>query len=334
MDAWTLRWDFGSATVQSLGGMLGGLELRLPDGRRIRPLAEGDWSAADGPAYAALPPMIRELRGEWPCIPFGKDEPRELPAAWVADTSRSVDRFAHGYGSHHGWKLVERSADGLTIAIDYPDAHPVRRVERTLRGIAGRAAIDIRLVVEMRSDFELCLALHPVFRLPEVAGAAELVVEGARGGRTYPIKPDPTSRLSPDKSFASPAAVPAADGGALDLTRYPSGLRNEELLQIVAPAGRVILRNHAEGYAAALDYDSELFPTLMLWVANGGLAGYPWQGRFRALGIEPARAAFDLGQAVSALPDNPWRQAGVPTTIRLAAGETLTTDYRISVASL
>ncbi len=80
MDAWTLRWDFGSATVQSLGGMLGGLELRLPDGRRIRPLAEGDWSAADGPEYAALPPMIRELRGEWPCVPFGKDEPRELPA--------------------------------------------------------------------------------------------------------------------------------------------------------------------------------------------------------------------------------------------------------------
>jgi hypothetical protein len=120
----------------------------------------------------------------------------------------------------------------------------------------------------------------------------------------------------------------------LDFTRLPTGLRNDELLQLVAASGRVTLRNHAEGYAATLTYDPELFPTLMLWVANGGLAGYPWKGRFQALGVEPARAAFDLGQEVSALPDNPWRKAGVPTTIRLAAGEWFSTSYAIGVESL
>jgi len=334
MDAWTFRWDCGAATVQALGGMLGRLELRLPGGPAVTPLAEAHWSAADGAAFAALPPMIRELGGEWPCVPFGKDEPRDLPAVWAADMAGSVDRFAHGYGSHHPWRLVERTAEGVTIAIDYPDAHPVRRVERTLRGVAGTAAIAIGLAVEMRSGFDLCLALHPVFRLPENPGAVEVVVEGARGGRTYPVAPDPTSLLRPDAAFATLAEVPAAKGGALDLTRFPSGLRNEELLQVRATTGRVLLRNHAEGYAATLDYDAELFPTVMFWVANGGLAGYPFDGRYRALGIEPARAAFDLGQAVSALSHNPWRAAGVPTTIRLAAGERLETDYRISLEPL
>jgi hypothetical protein len=277
--------------------------------------------------------MIRQMRGEWPCIPFGMSRSRELPAAWRPSAPRTVDPWAHGYGSNHDWKLVERTPDAVTIAIDYPAEHPVRRLERTIRGVAGRAEVGIDLSIHMRRDFNLCLALHPVFRLPAEAKDMEVVIDGARGGRTYPIAPDSTSLVRPDAAFAALGAVPVADGRTLDFTRLPTGLRNEELLQVIAPTGRVTLRNHAAGYATTLRYDAELFPTLMLWVANGGLAGYPWQGQFRALGVEPARAAFDLGQEVSAKTDNPWRQAGVATTIRLAAGEMLTTRYAIGAES-
>jgi hypothetical protein len=331
---WTIAWDAGEARIQALGGMLGPVIFSLPDGRRVEPLARGWWSPADGAEYRALPPMIRHLCGEWPCVPFGMSRPQGLPEAWSVPPGEPVDSWPHGYGSNHEWSLVERAPDTLTIAIAYPSEHPVRRLQRTIRGIAGRAEIGIDLSVEMRRDFDLCLALHPVFRLPETAGQVAIEVEGAGGGRTYPIPPDSTSLARPDTAFQSLREVPAADGGVLDFTRLPTGLRNEELLQLVAGSGRVTLRNHAEAYAATLTYDPELFPTVMLWVANGGLAGYPWAGRFRALGVEPARAAFDLGQDVSARPDNPWLKAGVPTTIRLAAGERLSTSYSIGVEGL
>jgi hypothetical protein len=331
---WTIAWDAGEARVQAVGGMLGPATFSLPDGRRVAPLAQGWWSPADGAKYRALPPMIRELQGEWPCVPFGMSRRRELPEAWRIPQREPVDPWPHGYGSNHEWSLVNASAGQLTLAIDYPAEHPVRRLQRTVRGVPGRPEVRIDLSVEMRRNFDLCLALHPLFRLPDEDCGLEIVAVGAGGGRTYPVSPDPTSLIRPDTAFRSLSAVPAADGGVLDFTRLPTGLRNEELLQLVAASGRVTLRNNAEGYAATLTYDPELFPTLMLWVANGGLAGYPWNGRFRALGVEPSRAAFDLGQEVSALPDNPWRKAGVPTTIRLAAGERFSTSYAIGVESL
>jgi hypothetical protein len=331
---WRIEWDAGRAAVQALGGMLGPLALTLPDGREVEPLALGDWSEAEGPAYDALPPMIRGLRGEWPCVPFGLDRPRALPPAWHPLPSPAVDPWTHGFGSHHEWTLMDRGTDTVTIAIHYPGDHPVRRLQRTVRGIPGRPAIAIDLEVEMRKDFDLCLALHPVFRLPETAGGMEIVIEGAGEGRTYPLVPDPTSRVVPDASFATLAAVPAPGAATVDFSHLPSESPSEDLLQVVASAGRVVLRNHAERYAAALEYDPGLFPTIMLWIANGGLAGYPWNGRFRALGVEPCRAAFDLGPAVSASPANPWRKAGLPTTIPLAAGDRLATRYAISVEAL
>lgn len=331
---WRIDWDRGTASVQALGGMLGPVEFALADGRRVQPLVVGGWAGDGTPEQAALPGLLRQMRGEWPCVPFGMEEQVALPVAWQAAPALVVDSWPHGYGSNHDWSLVSHDADGLVLVIDYPQDHPVRCLRREIRGVPGRAELDLSLRIEVRRAVELTIALHPVFRLPALPRQAELMIAGAGGGRTFPLVTDPSSQALQDQPFSSLAKVPAAAGGTLDLSRLPLEHANEELLQVAASGGHVSLRNLAERYTATLDYDALLFPTVLLWIANCGRMDYPWNGRFRALGIEPVRSAFDLGLAVSANPRNPWRGAGVPTTVTLSPDEPLSTTYRIGVTDL
>lgn len=332
--AWRIAWDRGTASVQSLGGMLGPADFVLADGRRVQPFAVGGWADDGSGEQAALPGLLRRLRGEWPCVPFGIAGQQGLPDGWRPAAVAAVDAWPHGYGSNHDWSLVSAGADSIVLRIEYPPDHPVRALQREIRGVPGRAELHIGLAIEARSAAELTLALHPILRLPAAPRQAEVAIAGAGSGRTLPFATDATSLARPDQPFASLEAVPAAAGGFLDFSRLPFESANEELLQIAASGGTVALRNLAERYVATLEYDAGLFPTVMLWIANCGRTAYPWNGAFRALGIEPARGAFDLGPAVSANPDNPWRQAGVPTTLHMAAGETISTTYRIGVAAL
>jgi hypothetical protein len=312
--------------------MLGPAWFRLPDGREIQPFAVAPWSDDTTPEHDRLPGLLRRLRGEWPCVPFGVASSRELPAEWTGGPAFDADRWPHGYGANHDWSLVARDDSRIEIVIDYPPDHPVRRLRRTVEGVPGKPQLSCSLEIEMRAAAELCLALHPVFRLPHQPRSAELVVRGLRAGRTYPVRGDATSRVQPDASFERLSAVPAEEG-TRDLSLLPFAEPEEELLQVAADAGEVTLLNHAEGYAVSLTYDATLFPTVVLWMANGGNTAYPWNGRFQALGIEPARAAFDLGSEAS-LAANPWQRAGVPTAIALTPAGGLRTRYSIGAAAL
>ena len=78
-----LAWDHGCLSLQRLAGMLGPVTFLLPDGRQISPLQIAPWFA--DPRRETLPGVLRRLRGEWPCAPFGADAPRNLPEGWAAD---------------------------------------------------------------------------------------------------------------------------------------------------------------------------------------------------------------------------------------------------------
>jgi hypothetical protein len=90
-----MAWAHGVAAVQGLGGMLGPVTFLLPDGRQVSPLHVAPWF--DEPGRRDQPPILQELRGEWPCVPFGADGPRVLPEGW----SETGEALA-GQGSRTG----------------------------------------------------------------------------------------------------------------------------------------------------------------------------------------------------------------------------------------
>lgn len=324
-----ISWPYGVVTVEALGGMLGPSLFVLPDGRQIAPLHIAPW--ANEPGGDDLPGILRRLRGEWPCVPFGSDAERPATADWPASTpAGTVDPFPHGFGSNHDWTFGEASASRIALSIAYPSDHPIESLERTVTPDPNGPAIDIELAVNVRRDCHLPISLHPCFRLPATPGAMRIEVEGDTGGVTLPGEADSSSIFERNQYAPDWRQIRLRDGGTLDVSRVPLSRNTEDLVQLLDAPGQASLWNTAEGYRATLSWNKEHYPSLVLWFSNLGRASAPWNGRHLALGLEPVCAAFDLGTQISTA-DNPISRRGVATYRAFRDGERFVTRYRIEV---
>lgn len=327
----SLSWAHGTFDVQSLGGMVGPITFRLPDGRAVQPMQVAPW--ADEPDSADLPGILRRLRGEWPCVPFGADAPRDMPPGWAADgSSFEGATVPHGHSANVDWQILPPSPDAVALTCAYPDHHPIRALHRSLRPDPGAAALDITLTVEARRPCRLPFGLHPTFRLP-ADGTVELQPPAFRQGRVFPLAADPSSRLLPDATFASLDAVPTREGNTLSLSRLPLDSRNEDLVQLCGVSGGFVLRYPDEGFQIRLTWNADHLPSVLLWLSNRGRTAAPWNGRHLALGVEPVCSAFDLGPAVST-GTNPIAASGVATAMAFAPDRPFTTSCRIAAEPL
>jgi hypothetical protein len=299
-------WSHGRAEIWPLSAAIHNLELRLPDGRLVRPLAEAPWHGeAEIADDASIPAHLRHLGGEWPCVPFGRS---------------AADPVVHGYGTDNPWRLLRGGRDSSTWEIIYPSDRPIERLRRDVTGVHGHAAVDFVLTTVARRDVTLPVGLHPILRLPEPGGS--LSVEGAYShGETFPVVFEAgISRLAAAARFASTAELPLAAGGAISLSQLAPEV-TEEAFQLFGVDGDLRIVYPKDGYALRLNWDARDFPTCLFWLSAGGRAVRPWGGRFRGMGVEPLDARFEASGG-----------AGVIAGGRhLRAGEVWTTRYRISV---
>lgn len=304
-----IAWSHGEAELQRLGAMLAPVVFRWPGQPGFAPLQVAPW--AGEPQAAALPGILRRLRGDWPCIPFGRtDRVGDLPPGWTP--LQPEDTFGHGHAAHHPWEELDAGPGALALAIDLPRPGPLERLERIVRPVDGEPAVDLEWRIEARETTRLPVALHPTLRLD--AGRVRLQLPAHGAALTYPVPAEPgRSRLAPDQRFARLDAAPLADGGTLDLTHYPLPFDTEELLMVTDLAGPVVVEYLDLGAALEIDWDRDALPDLMLWVSHRGRTGYPWNGRHLALGVEPVNGPFDLGRVAVPPADHPAaRHGGLP----------------------
>lgn len=328
----TLDWNAGSLMVQRLGGMMAPVHFRLKDGRTVSPLHVAPW--ANEPVSGEVPGILRRLRGEWPCVPFGYSVPGAgWPREWADVMSPAAEyEEVHGFSSNHPWEWVESDGTRLRLALDYPASSPVARVEREIVPDPAGPAVTLTFRIFVRRQCRLPIGLHPVFRLPAEPGAARLELGSFDIGRTYPETVEPGKAIfAANAIFRDIGAVPARDGGlAIDASLLPFRVDTEELLQIEGLAGEVALANLSDGYRAKLSWNPKHFPSLLLWMSNRGRTAPPWNGRHLAIGIEPVCSPFGLG-APTALADNPIARSGVPTALEFEPEQPFETHYRLSV---
>jgi hypothetical protein len=324
-----LAWPHGIVSVESLGGMVGPTVFVLPDGRQIAPFQIAPWAEEAG--TEGIPPILRRLRGEWPCVPFGSDGDRAAANGWPGSTATpTIDTNAHGFSSNNYWSLHAGEGSALGLSIAYPETHPIASLHRRIVPDPNASALDFELEVKVRRDCDLPIGLHPVFRLPVIAGSVRLEIDGHVGAMTFPGNPDASSIFSPNTYVDDWHQIPLRDGSTLDPSRVPLTQHTEEVLQLLKAQGKVSLWNTVEGYRATLTWNKEHFPSLMFWFSNYGRKAAPWSGRHLALGVEPICGALDLGPQISAQP-NPVSAHGVATTRHFSAGERFVTRYRIEV---
>lgn len=327
---WRLEWEHGSAEVQALGGMLGPVSLRLGGERELEIMHVAPWAGMTG--ADALPGIMRRLRGEWPCVPFGRtDRPADLPAGWT--THPPEDGWSHGYAANHHWQCLGATPQRVHLAIDYPEDAAVSRIERVITADPHAPALDITLAIWSRRASRLPAGLHPTFRLPPAPGRVRVLLAAHEGIHSYPTNAaGAMSRLLPDTGSASLAALAGVDG-PLDMERLPLAAPTEELIQVRAPravgTGAPFALHYLDYDACVgLWWDTAQLPDLVMWVSNGGRIHFPWMSRHLALGAEPVNSLFDLGRVATAPaghaladrlglalhPDRPWQ-----TRYRIAA---------------
>ena len=88
------------------------------------------------------------------------------------------------------------------------------------------------------------------------------------------------------------------------------------------------------GYKVSVRWDPKDLPSCSLWYSNGGREFPPWNGRVRAIGIEPTAAAFDLGQAASHSQESPLAKRDIATTVAATPESPFETEYSIAVSPL
>lgn len=318
---WSLAWAHGHLTVRAVGGMLAPLTFKLDDGREISPLYVAPW--ADESPTTPLSAMMRQLRGEWPCVPFGPGElPEGLPAGW---TGRGVESpWFHGYSTNHAWTMVERSDTGFVFRIELPSDDPVAWMERRILVDARSASVSVELSLQPRRSAVVPFALHPTFAVPQ--GGLQLVPGEFTAVHTYPRQPEQgVSRLTPNQSAKSMHVLPS-DMGPLDMSTLPLAEPTEELLQLQDCSSPFLLRYPA-GVEVLLDWDRQHLPDVLLWISQRGRSHYPWNGRNQAVGVEPCNSCFDLTRVALPPQAHPLSHR---SGLRLQQGKTMQIAYRIS----
>lgn len=329
-----LGWAHGALTVQRLGGMLAPVTFVLNNGLQVSPMHIAPW--ADDPGASELPGILRRLRGEWPCVPFGYTVPvAAAPDDWAPLLKSSEPgEDVHGFSSNHDWTWELASDGSLALGLDYPATSPVRRVERVVTPDPNGPAVDVIFRIHVRETCRLPLGLHPVFRLPAEPRAARLEPGRFNHGRTYPGVVEPsTPFFAIDQRFSDLSSIPLLSGDRFDASQLPFDADVEELLQLNGIDGTCALAVPSSGYRVRLTWQKEHFPSLLLWFSNRGRKMAPWSGRHVAIGIEPICSSFGLGPA-TATADNPIARSGTPTARQFNAGEVFTTRYRIAAEPL
>jgi hypothetical protein len=204
----------------------------------------------------------------------------------------------------------------IQLVVEYPQTHPIRRLVRTITASHESPTLEISLLVQPREACDLPIGVHPTVRLPDSPRMASLDFGGSPRAWTAPTQFEPgISRLKSDVRNVLLTQLPE------DITQLPLEYPTEELVLVVGHHGSAKLTNREEDYSMSLSW-------------NRGRDYYPWNNRFLGLGIEPIRAAFDLGAAVSRSRSNPLWRSGIPCTYSFSPAQHLETTYSITVTEL
>ena len=339
----TLEWAHGTVAVSELGGMVVP-KFVVPGGKQVCPLFVAPW-ARDADAQR-LPPILRALRGEYACVPFGAARPVVgLTPEWASCKHEESEGPHSGHGANTTWTLESRDATSMVVSCEYPGHDAVKVVRK--RVTVHDKSVTVRTEVQCRAAASLPVGMSVMFGLSPRVGSTTLVPGEFEFGSVFPgaVEPSghPSFTLSPGASFDSlrevprrvpPGAAVAGDGADTpqDLSELPlPDATVEAMVQLCGTNGEFHVVRHDLGCTFSLAWDPSVLPSTLLHISNNGRKYYPWSGAHTSVTVSPVASAFDLGTAVSTA-DNPLKSRGVDTAVDVDAGTSLFMEYTLSVS--
>ncbi|MBK9121398.1 MAG: hypothetical protein IPM18_17605 [Phycisphaerales bacterium] len=322
MQCWKLRNDAVELAVTAEGGHFDDVIFHTPM-RAVRPLHTAPWTD-EADLTPDTPTVLRLLRGDFFCAPFGDSDDLEPGSTWI-----------HGASANAAWQALAHSETQLTAVLTRPIAgaeltkrihllpgHTVIYQEHTFVG--GRGPLPIGHHAMLRAPEPLRVSLSP-----RIWG----------GTAPKPLEADPgrgVSLLKYPQEISDLATVRLADGAIADLREYPALPAHEDLVLFAADPAAALKWSAAvapeEGWVWFDLSDPRTLASTVLWMSQGGRRYAPWNGRHRnVLGIEQVTANFNLGYRASC-DLNPLAQRGIATHVTLSPDEPLVVRYLFGVA--
>lgn len=325
-ESYRLRNDRVNLAITRAGGHLAPAEFRLGR-RRVQPLSIAPWWNE----RVAGPPLIRVLRGDFFCLPFGANEER-----W-----RGEAHPPHGETANRPWTFVNRDTLGDRSLLHLRMRTKVRagtvdkiveiRPTETavyqrhiISGMNGRTSLGHHLMLRCASEGLVSLSPFVLGKVNPVAFEAP-----ARGGY---------SSLRAGEEFLTLREVPMANGHIADLSRYPAREGFDDLAMVssqpdVRFAWSAVVFP-AERYLWIAFKDPRTLASTILWHSHGGRHYAPWNGRHRhVLGIEEVTAHYADGIHAS-LSENDLTRRSIPTSLPLSTKRLTTVNYIFAVAEV
>lgn len=311
------------AGVTALGGHLWPAKFRVGS-RWISPLSAAPWAGEEH----ALPNILKILRGDFFCLPFGGN-----------GTVLGGERHpVHGETANRKWSLA---ASSTQKAVHLSLATRIRRgrVDKYISLVEGHPAIYQRHVISGMSG-RLPAGYHAMLSLPG-QGAARISTSPFVHGQVFPGQfENPVeggySCLKQGAVFTSLKNVPMANGGKADLSVYPAREGFEDLVMLSADPSLPFAWTAAvvakEGWVWFSLKDPRVLRSTIFWMSNGGRHYPPWNGRHRrVIGLEDVTSYFHHGHAESVKP-NALSRAGIPTALDFDPERSATLNSIMAVA--
>lgn len=309
--SWCLSHDRVRLWITRQGGHMAPVEFTL-GGRTASPFALAPWTRDE--VDASLPELLKVLRGDFFCFPFGPQE--EGPP--------------HGDPANATWKIVAGGDSMLHLGMDADDTGGWIEKIVSLRDGETATYIENRVSgVEGRLSY----GNHPILDFSGLReGEGRVTVSPFRWASVYPgVFSDPENReygiLKQGAEFTDLRAVPLATGGTTDLTRYPARQGYEDLVMMAsepATAEQPFAWSAAlmDGYVWFSLKNPADFPSTIFWISNGGRHGEPWNGRHLGrLGLEEVCSHYADSSDISR--EDRLAAHGVPTTRRFRRSDTV-----------
>ena len=329
--SWRIQSKYVEAFLTETGGHLGPVRFSCA-GTTLEPYSVAPW--VNDTIAPAMPPLIKVLRGDFFCLPFGGN----------GTPYNGEEHPPHGEVCNEKWKFegIEQSTHQQTLHVSMDTQVRAGHVDKYITLNDGHRAVYTKHVISGMSG-PMPLGHHAMLKFPDIPGCARISTSTIKHGRVF-VEPaeDPADRgysiLKPGATFESLESVPTITGETTDLSSYPNRRGFEDIAMIIAddelPFAWTAAVVEEDGYVWFSLKDPRVLRGTVFWISNGGRHYEPWNGRHvNVLGLEEVTGFFHTGVAESAEP-NALSDDGFPTYLDLNPDKPLHVNYITAVAAI
>jgi hypothetical protein len=329
--SWRIASSQVEAFVTETGGHLAPVTFDRK-GRKLKPYSVAPWAEAQ--TDRALPPILKALRGDFFCLPFGGN----------ATPFGKEKHPVHGETANARWQLRSLATEAGRTCLHLSLTTKTRpgRVDKRIWLQDGQNAVYSQHVISGMNGL-MNLGHHAMLRFPDAPGSGLISTSPFVYAQVFPGAFEAPenggySLLKRGAEFKSLAKVPTITGETADLTRFPARRGYEDLVMLVSdtevPFAWTAVAFPKERYVWFALKDPQVLRETVFWISNGGRHYPPWSSRHvNVMGLEEVTSYFHFGLAESAQ-KNPLSRKGFPTCLKLSPSKPLVVPYIMGVASI